>query len=91
MADTNDPNLATWGLGAVSLALSGAFTWLWSRIASVEARQDLAMRDLWLAVNTERDKAQASRERVLERLSEMPTKDDFKRLEDRLAAMTRHP
>lgn len=88
MAEPHDPNLATWGLGAVSLALSGAFTWLWSRIASVETRQDMAMRDLWTAINSERDKAQASRERVLERLSEMPTKDDFKRLEDRLAAMT---
>ena len=92
MADAHDPNLATWGLGAVTLALSGAFTWLWNRLAGVEQRHDTALRDVWSAINSERDKAEKSRERVLERLSEIPTKDDFKRLEDRLtAALARHP
>lgn len=91
MADAHDPNLATWGLGAVTVALSGAFTWLWNRMAGVEARHDAALRDVWSVINSERDKAQTSREKLLERLSEMPTKDDFKRLEDRLmAAMAQH-
>ena len=68
MADAHDPNLATWGLGAVTLALSGALTWLWNRVSGVEARQDAAMRDVWSVINSERDKAEKSRERVLERL-----------------------
>lgn len=86
MAEPHDPNLAQWALGGMSALLTGALTWLWNRQTSAEARQDKAVSDLWTVINAERDKATASREKLLERLADMPTKDDFKRLEDRLTA-----
>jgi hypothetical protein len=91
MAESHDANLLQWALAGISAGLTGAFTWLWNRLAGLETRQDAAMRDLWAVVNSERDKAQASREKLLERLADMPTKDDFQRLEDRLTAALHQP
>lgn len=100
----HDPTLLSWALGALATAVSAAFGWVWQRLARTEDRmsaEDAKLRaemaegrdKLWTAVQTDRDRAQAFRERTLERLGEMPTKSDLAEMERRLAARLddRHP
>ncbi len=92
MATENDAPLLQWALGGITAGLSAAFTWLWNRLSAVETRIEAQLRDVWSAISDDRNTAQASRERMLERLAEMPTKTDLAQLENRIAAMlTRHP
>lgn len=91
MADSPDVPLLQWALGGVSAGLTAAFSWLWNRLAAVETRIETQLRDVWAAISDDRKTAQASRERMLERLGEMPTKADLAQLENRIAAMlSRH-
>lgn len=91
MADNPDAPLLQWALGGISAGLTAAFTWLWNRLGAVESRIESQLRDVWSAISDDRKTAQASRERMLERLGEMPTKADLAQLENRIAAMlSRH-
>jgi hypothetical protein len=58
--------------------------WLWTRISGAEARTESQFRDVWSTINAERAASAQSRERMLERLASMPTKDDFARFETRI-------
>lgn len=104
MAEPHDATLLSWALGALTAAVSAGFGWVWQRLARTEDRmsaEDARLRDeiadgndkLWTALQTDRDRAQAFRERTLERLGEMPTKSDLAEMERRLAARLddRHP
>jgi hypothetical protein len=71
-------------LGLAQAAFLMGVGWLWSRISGAEARTESQIRDVWSAINAERRAAEQSRERMLERLGTMPTKDDFARLETRI-------
>lgn len=90
MAADSDVPLLQWALGGVSAALTAGFSWLWNRLSALETRTDAQMRDLWNTVTDDRKTAQASRERMLERLGEMPTKADLQRLDDKLNALLAH-
>lgn len=93
----NDVNLAQWAMGGLMGLWTLILGWIWQRQASVEARLDQRIsegikavkdanaaenRDLWTAFNDEKNRAQASRERMLERLGDMPTKADLRQLKD---------
>lgn len=87
MSESHGPTLWQAVTALLGLAQAGflmVIGWLWSRISSAETRVDAQFRDVWSTINTERAAAAQSRERMLERLGTMPTKDDFARLETRI-------
>lgn len=97
MAEPHDVNLTQWALGIVTLAVSGAITWLRQIIGRTEDRMNaeharlratITEEDgkLWAARASDLNSAQAFREHTLERLGEMPTKQDLAAMEARLLA-----
>jgi hypothetical protein len=95
---SQEVGIAQVALGGATAALAGAFTWLWNRLASVEARFDARIsearqvsmtevRDIWAAIDADRRSAATYRERTLERLGDMPTRADLAALENRLVAL----
>lgn len=90
MADGAGPS--TWHavttiLGLVQAGFFFVVGWLWSLLRGSEARTERQFAAVWTAINAERTAAQASRERMLERLSDIPTKADIASLESRLVTM----
>jgi uncharacterized protein HemX len=98
----NDPGLLGWALGAVATAVAAAFSWIWNRMQALENRLDARVaateahdkthasasdvRDLWAAITEDRKEVSAFRERILERVGQLPTKEDLAATEARLIA-----
>lgn len=90
-----DANMMQWLLGLLGSVVVGWVAWLWSKIDSLtrqiaegDAKTAAAAangdRDLWTAVNRDREVADAARTRMLERLAEVSTKADLIAMETRI-------
>ncbi len=91
MAEPHDVNLTQWALGALAVAVAAAFGWLRQQIARAEDRMAAEDSKIWSEVTKDRDRADEFRERTLERLGAMPTKEDLAAMEARLmASLDRH-
>ena len=80
----NDPTstqpLIEWFIGilaTMSAGIGAVFFHIYGRIEQGDAA-------IWLAFNKERDSTQTHREAVLTRLGELPTQDDFDKMEERI-------
>jgi hypothetical protein len=98
----NDAGLLGWALGAVATAVAAAFSWIWNRMQSIESRLDARVtvaeaaakttasaadvRDLWAAITEDRKAGSAFREKILEHIGHLPTKEDLTATEARLIA-----
>lgn len=93
MSESHGPSLWQALMALLGLAQAGFVLvcgWLWQRLGGAEKRTDEQFRDVWSAITNDRNAATASRERMLERLADMPTKADLAGLETRIAAMLAH-
>lgn len=96
-----------WALGIVVGMLTLALGWLWTRVEGLDGRLNTRIaesartsatdtaagdRDLWSAVNNERQRAEDHRVKMLERVAGLVTKEDLAAMEERLSKrIDRHP
>lgn len=91
MAEPHDVNLTQWALGALAAAVAAGFGWLRQQLSRAEDRMTSEDAKLWQAITVDRDKAQAFRESMLERVGKLPTKDDLAAMERRIVdTLDRH-
>lgn len=87
-------------LGSAAMAVGGVFRWHMGNVREEikEVREDMermdkrhkdGMDDLWAVLNTEREEASRSRERIYGRLEQTPTRDEMQRGFERLEAAIR--
>ena len=99
MADPHpDTDTLKWAIGLVAAGASAAWGYIWTEIRSLraaiqsratEAQNAITAGDdkLWQHVTKEAENGQAFRERMLERIGQLPTKDDLRDLNRAIAEL----